>query len=124
MEGDGQPGVLQRRPDGVVDRVVEVAPLDGGVRAHEHRHHPRQLGDVVDLVDDGLHVVGMVHRRQGAGAEEAALALLQVLGAPVVVGARLHPAELDVGQALEPEHRRRVQHRQLDAVLVEVGEPQ
>ena len=34
---------------------------------------PGELGDVLDLVDDTLHVVGVVHRRQRARTEQAAL---------------------------------------------------
>src|SRR5579875_2387051 len=38
VEGDGQPRVRGSLPDGVVDRVVERAPVDGRVGAHEDRH--------------------------------------------------------------------------------------
>jgi hypothetical protein len=63
-------------------------------------------------------------RGQRAGAVEAAVALLEVLGAPVVVHARLDAAEVDVGRALEPEHRRGVQDRDVDPVGVHVGQAQ
>ena len=67
-------------------------------------------------------VVGLVHRRHRAGAEEPALAFLGVVGAPVVVRARLRLGEVDVAHALQAEQHRGVQHREVDAVLVHVLE--
>jgi hypothetical protein len=43
-----------------------------------------------------------------------------VVGAPVVVRAGLRLGEVDVVHALQPEKHRRVQHREIDAVLVHV----
>ena len=120
VERDREPGVGRRLPHGVVHRVVERPPVDRRVRAHEHRHHAGELGDAADLGGDARDVVGVVHRRDGARTEQPALAFEGVVRAPVVVRARLGLGEVDVAHALQPEQHRRVQHREVDAVLVHV----
>jgi hypothetical protein len=73
---------------------------------------------MVALVDDALDVAGVVDGRKGTGTEQALPALLQVLGAPIVVGPGLHLPEGDIGLALEPEHDGRVEDGQLVPVHV------
>ena len=70
------------------------------------------------------HVVGLVHRWQRASAVQAPVPVVEVGGAPVVVRARLDPTELDVAHALEAQHHRRVQDRDIDPVGVHVLEAQ
>ena len=120
MQGDGQPGVRRRLPDRVVDRVVEGPPVHRRVGPHEDRDHAGQVGHPADLCRDPGDVVGLVHRRNSTGPEQPALALLHVVGAPVVVGPGLGLGEIDVPLALQPEQHGRVQHRQVDVVLVHV----
>ena len=64
-----------------------------------------------------------MHRGHGPGAEQPALALLHVIRAPVVVGPGLGLGEVDVALALQAEQHRRVQHGQVDVVLVHVLQP-
>ena len=122
VERDRQPGVGGGLPERVVDQVVERTPVDHRVRPHEHRHHAGQFGHPTDLGGARSTSSGSCMRRYRARTEQAALALGHVVGAPVVVGARLRLGEVDVALALEPQQHRRVQHRQVDVVLVHVLE--
>ena len=77
---------------------------------------------MADLLDNARDVVRVVHRREGACAEESAIALQNVVGAPIVVGTRLGSSESNIHVALQAEEHRRVQDRQVDAILVHVLE--
>ena len=94
-----------------------------GFGRNEDRDHAGQIGHPADLRGDPGDVVGLVHRRNSTGTEQASLALRHVVGAPVVVGTGLGLGEVDVTLALQPEEHGRIQHRQVDVVLVHVLQP-
>ena len=113
----GSPVSCGRLPDGVVDRVVERPPVDRRVRPHEHRHHARaarRRGGSrrrPPATSSGSCIGGTAPAPKSRPSPSC-----EVVGAPVVVRAGLRLAEVDVVHALEPEHHRRVQHREVDAV--------
>src|ERR1700722_20032419 len=104
MERNRQSGLLRRGPNRVVDRVVELAPIDGGIRSHEYRHHAWEARHMAKLVGYRLPLFGLVHRWQRAGTEEPTSTLGQVCRAPLVVGASLCPTECHVLLALQSQH--------------------
>ena len=120
MQRNGKTGVGGCLPNGVVDRVVERSPVHRRVGPHEHRHHAGQLSHPADLRGHAGHVLAAVHWGHRAGAEEAPLALLYVVRAPVVVGAGLGLGEVNIPLALQAEQQCGIQHGQIDVVLVHV----
>ena len=108
----GRPSSRCGLPERVVDRVVERPPVRGRVRTDERRHHPRQRRGAPELRRCALDVL----LRQQRGAEEPAVAVLHVVGEPVVVRAALRHRVVDVVVALDPEQLRRVEHRHVDVV--------
>ena len=116
MQRDRQTGVGRGLPDRVVDGVVERPPVDRRVRAHEHRHHARQLGHPPDL---GRHPRPRRRARASAAPRRRRTAdprpswtwsEHQSLYARACASAK-STSRL----ALQPEQHRRVQHRQVDA---------
>ena len=84
---------------------------------------PGSVGHATDLRGDPGYVIRLVHRGHRPGTKEATLALLHVVRAPVVVGPGLGLGKVDVTLALQAEQHRRIQHGQVDVVLVHVLQP-
>ncbi len=117
MQSDGQAELLAGPPDRVVDRVVELLAVDGGVGAEEDAHQPQVPGAA-----DDTHGARHVLVRHDADAEEALRCRGAVLGEPLVVGVCLYLGEVGVLERGKAEEERRVEDRLFDAVRIHVHE--
>ena len=120
MQTERHAAVGRRFPERVVDGMAERFPVLARVRTDERAHDAGELRGAADLLGGELEVL----LRDDGDAEQPAVAVLDVVGEPVVVGAALDVGELDVGICLDPQHGGGVEDRLVDVVgghVVEAG---
>ena len=117
MDADRHVRLLTRGPERIEVRVVERAALHG-VRPDEDAAHADRLR-ALHLADGGVHVL----HRHARDADEALRIRRAVVGEPVVVDAAARFGERGILDRFEQEPDRRIEHRGVDALGVQVLEP-